>query len=101
MATPEGAQIDILGDRVIENMYFTYFAVVGMVSLWLPMLFFARGAVTDFLRSLALKAGHSGWGANAMLQSNGRARSWLRAGAVAPTRPSSAFAFVTWAWNSL
>lgn len=74
MATPEGAQIDILGDRMIENMYFTYFAVVGMVSLWLPMLFFARGAATDFLRGLAMKAGHSGWGANAMLQSGwGRA----------------------------
>jgi len=69
MATPEGAQIDILGDRMIENMYFTYFAVVGMVSLWLPMLFFARGAATDFLRGLAMKAGHSGWGENAMLQS--------------------------------
>jgi len=74
MATPEGAQIDILGDRMIENMYFTYFAVVGMVSLWLPMLFFARGAATDFLRGLAMKAGHSGWGANAMLQSR-----WARA----------------------
>jgi CDP-diacylglycerol---glycerol-3-phosphate 3-phosphatidyltransferase len=68
MATPEGAQIDILGDRMIENMYFTYFAVVGMVSLWLPMLFFARGAATDFLRGLAMRAGYSGWGANAMLQ---------------------------------
>ena len=68
MATPVGAQIDILGDRIIENMYFTYFAVVGLVSLWLPMLFFARGATTDFLRGLALKAGHSGWGTNAMLQ---------------------------------
>jgi CDP-diacylglycerol---glycerol-3-phosphate 3-phosphatidyltransferase len=68
MATPLGAQIDILGDRMIENMFFTYFAVVGMVSLWLPVFFFARGAATDFLRGLALKAGHSGWGANAMLQ---------------------------------
>jgi phosphatidylglycerophosphate synthase len=68
MATSLGAQIDILGDRMIENMFFTYFAVVGMVSLWLPVLFFARGAATDFLRGLALKAGHSGWGANAMLQ---------------------------------
>ena len=67
MATPVGAQLDVLGDRVIENMFFTYFAVVGMVSLWLPMLFFARGAATDFLRGLAMKAGHSGWGANAML----------------------------------
>jgi CDP-diacylglycerol--glycerol-3-phosphate 3-phosphatidyltransferase len=66
MATPVGAQIDILGDRIIENMFFTYFAVVGMVSLWLPILFFARGAATDFLRGLAMKAGHSGFGANAM-----------------------------------
>jgi CDP-diacylglycerol---glycerol-3-phosphate 3-phosphatidyltransferase len=68
LATPLGAQIDILGDRMIENMFFTYFAVVGMVSLWLPVLFFARGAASDFLRGLALKAGHSGWGAHAMLQ---------------------------------
>src|SRR6266571_5217456 len=68
MATPVGAQLDILGDRMIENVYFTYFAVVGMVSLWLPILFFARGAATDFLRGLAMKAGRSGWGANAMLE---------------------------------
>jgi CDP-diacylglycerol---glycerol-3-phosphate 3-phosphatidyltransferase len=69
LATPLGAQIDILGDRMIENVYFTYFAVAGMVSLWLPVFFFARGAATDFLRGLATRAGHSGWGANAMLQS--------------------------------
>jgi CDP-diacylglycerol---glycerol-3-phosphate 3-phosphatidyltransferase len=69
MATPEGAQIDVLGDRIIENMYFTYFAVVGMVSLWLPMVFFARGAATDFLRTLALSSGHSGIGASALLES--------------------------------
>jgi len=74
MATPLGAQVDILGDRMIENMFFTYFAVAGMVSLWLPVLFFARGATTDFLRGLALKSGYSGWGANAMLQT-----SWGRA----------------------
>src|SRR2546428_6672 len=68
MATPVGAQLDILGDRMIENVYFTYFAVVGMVSLWLPILFFARGAATDFLRGLAMKAGSSGWGQNGLLQ---------------------------------
>jgi CDP-diacylglycerol--glycerol-3-phosphate 3-phosphatidyltransferase len=68
LATPVGAQIDILGDRMIENVYFTYFAVVGMVSLWLPIFFFARGAATDFLRGLAMRAGHSGWGTNVLLQ---------------------------------
>jgi phosphatidylglycerophosphate synthase len=68
LATPVGAQIDILGDRMIENVYFTYFAVVGMVSLWLPVFFFARGATTDFLRGLAVRAGHSSLGASAVGQ---------------------------------
>ena len=74
LATPIGAQVDILGDRLIENVYFTYFAAVGMVSLWLPVFFFARGAATDFLRGLAMRAGHSGWGASALLQTG-----WARA----------------------
>ena len=69
LVSPVGAQVDILGDRMVENVYFTYFAVVGMVSLWLPVFFFARGAATDFLRGLAAKTGRSGWGANAMLDS--------------------------------
>ena len=73
MATQVGAQLDILGDRMIENVYFTYFAVVGMVSLWLPVFFFARGAATDFLRGLAMKAGHAstgaGWGGGVLLNS--------------------------------
>ena len=68
LATPLGAQFDILGDRVIENVYFTYFAVVGLVSLWLPVLFFARGTATDFIRNLAARAGHSGWGQSSMMQ---------------------------------
>src|SRR5437016_13508284 len=35
MATPVGAQLDILGDRMIENVYFTYFdhAVAKNVQL--------------------------------------------------------------------
>src|SRR4030088_19402 len=70
LATPMGAQVDILGDRMIENVYFTYFAVVGMVSLWLPVFFFARGAATDFLRGGAMRAGHSGLGANFMVQTS-------------------------------
>jgi CDP-diacylglycerol--glycerol-3-phosphate 3-phosphatidyltransferase len=72
MATPVGAQLDILGDRMIENVYFTYFAVVGMVSLWLPVFFFARGAATDFLRGLAMKARHTSvrtaWGGGVLLE---------------------------------
>jgi CDP-diacylglycerol--glycerol-3-phosphate 3-phosphatidyltransferase len=66
MATPLGAQLDILGDRVVENLFFTFFAVAGLISLWLPILFFVRGTVTDFLRGLAARAGRSGFGNSSM-----------------------------------
>ncbi len=69
LATPLGAQLDILGDRVVENLFFTFFAVSGLVSMWIPVLFFVRGALTDFLRGLAARAGRSGFGKNSMLQS--------------------------------
>ncbi len=53
LATRVGAQFDIAGDRVIENVFFTYFAVCGQISLWVPVIFFVRGSMTDFLRGLA------------------------------------------------
>ena len=53
LATPFGAKFDILGDRLVENLFFTCFAASGLISLWVPVLFFARGALTDFLRGLA------------------------------------------------
>jgi phosphatidylglycerophosphate synthase len=74
LATPLGAQLDILGDRLIENVFFTYFAVAGEVSLWVPVFFFFRGTVTDFVRGLAAKAGRAGFGKNSMMESGwGRA----------------------------
>ena len=68
LETPLGAQLDILGDRVIENVYFTCFAVAGLISLWVPVVFFVRGTVTDFVRGLAGRAGHTGFGKNSMME---------------------------------
>ncbi len=69
LTTPLGAQLDILGDRVVENLFFIFFAVAGLVSLWIPVLFFMRGASIDFLRGLAALNGRSGFGKNSMLES--------------------------------
>jgi CDP-diacylglycerol---glycerol-3-phosphate 3-phosphatidyltransferase len=69
LATPFGAQLDILGDRVVENLFFTFFAVSGLISLWVPVLFFVRGTLTDFLRSLAARTGRTGFAAHSMLDS--------------------------------
>jgi CDP-diacylglycerol---glycerol-3-phosphate 3-phosphatidyltransferase len=74
LASPMGAQLDILGDRVIENLFFTFFAVSGLISLWIPVIFFVRGTLTDFLRSLAARAGRSGFGREGMVETRwGRA----------------------------
>ncbi|HUJ30998.1 MAG TPA: CDP-alcohol phosphatidyltransferase family protein [Candidatus Acidoferrum sp.] len=74
LSTPIGAQLDIMGDRIVENLFFTFFAVSGLVSLWVPILFFVRGTLTDFLRGLAARAGRSGFGRNSMLETG-----WARA----------------------
>ena len=55
LATALGAKFDVLGDRVVENVFFTCFAASGLISLWVPVLFFVRGAVTDFLSGLATR----------------------------------------------
>ena len=68
LATPLGAQLDILGDRVIENLFLTYFAVSGLLSVWVPVVFFVRGTSTDFIRGLAAQEGREGFGRNGMLE---------------------------------
>jgi CDP-diacylglycerol--glycerol-3-phosphate 3-phosphatidyltransferase len=68
LATPLGAQFDILGDRVVENLFFTFFAATGLISFWIPVLFFVRGTVTDFLRGLAARSGRSGFGRDSMIE---------------------------------
>ena len=68
LATPLGAQFDILGDRVVENLFFTFFAATGLISFWIPVLFFVRGTLTDFLRGLAARSGRSGFGRKSMIE---------------------------------
>lgn len=77
LASPIGAKLDVLGDRVLENLYFVFFAVSGQLPVWVPVIFFVRGAVTDFLRGITANSGIDGryekgdgtLGKNWMLQS--------------------------------
>ena len=85
LATPLGAQLDILGDRVVENLFFTFFAVTGMISLWVPIFFFIRGTLTDFIRGVAARAGRSGFGKNSMLET------WWGRGLVASRASRAAY----------
>ena len=65
-----GAVLDILSDRIVENVYWVSFAVLGWLPLWIPLVVLTRGIITDGLRSLALEHGYTAFGKTTMMQSN-------------------------------
>lgn len=64
-----GAVLDILGDRVVENVYWIAFMALGFVPLWIPLVVVTRGILTDGLRSVALEQGYTAFGSETMMQS--------------------------------
>ena len=64
-----GALFDIVGDRIVENVYWIFFAVVGIIPFWFPMIVLARGFITDSLRSVAFAQGKTPFGSKTMMKS--------------------------------
>jgi CDP-diacylglycerol--glycerol-3-phosphate 3-phosphatidyltransferase len=64
-----GALFDIVGDRIVENAYWIYFASLGMISIWVPIFVLARGFITDAIRSAAFAKGKTPFGEKTMLNS--------------------------------
>ena len=67
-ASKFGAVLDILGDRIVENVYWIVFSALGLVPVIIPVLFITRGFVVDSLRSLALAEGYTAFGDKTMMQ---------------------------------
>lgn len=63
-----GSVFDILGDRVVENLYWIGFAVLGWVPVWVPMAVVSRGILVDGLRSMALAQGYTAFGSSTMMK---------------------------------
>ncbi|MBE7705235.1 MAG: CDP-alcohol phosphatidyltransferase family protein [Cyanobacteria bacterium SIG29] len=63
-----GSVFDILGDRVVENLYWIAFAIIGWVAPWVPMVVVTRGILTDGLRSIALSQGYTAFGSDTMMK---------------------------------
>ncbi len=63
-----GAVLDILGDRVVENIYWIVFAVLGWIPVWVPLIVVTRGILTDGVRSIALEQGYTAFGATTMMK---------------------------------
>ncbi len=56
-ATTFGAVFDIAADRVIENVFWIYFAANSSIHVWMPIAVVTRGFLTDGVRGLALTDG--------------------------------------------
>ncbi len=65
-----GAMFDIAGDRIVENVFWVYFASIGMASFWAAAIVVARSFLIDWLRTLAfIEAGQTAFGSKTMMQS--------------------------------
>ena len=65
-----GALLDIMGDRIVENIYWITFACIlpEYVPVWIPIVVVTRGILTDGVRSLAFEKGFTAFGATTMQQ---------------------------------
>lgn len=63
-----GAAFDIAADRIVESVFWIYFASVGLISFWIPAIVIARGGLTDFLRAIAFTQGQTAFGEKTMMR---------------------------------
>ncbi|MDH5761229.1 MAG: CDP-alcohol phosphatidyltransferase family protein [Gemmatimonadota bacterium] len=64
-----GAVLDITGDRIVEHVYWIYFAVAGVIPLWVPLVVVTRSFAVDTVRGLAFNCGKTAFGEKSMMQS--------------------------------
>lgn len=70
LASDFGALFDITGDRIVEHVYWIFFTAVGLVSLWVPIIYVSRGFLVDSLRTVAFsKEGKTPFGEKSMMRS--------------------------------
>lgn len=60
--TEMGAMLDVALDRAVENILWITFMYLGMVPLWVPIVFLVRSFIVDGIRGVALTQGKSGFG---------------------------------------
>ncbi len=63
-----GAVLDIMGDRIVENIYWIAFSSLGWINVIIPIIFVSRGIIVDSIRSLALAEGYTAFGEKTMMQ---------------------------------
>ena len=63
-----GALLDIMGDRIVENVFWITFCALGWINVAIPIIVLTRGIITDSLRTLAFEKGYTAFGSTTMMQ---------------------------------
>lgn len=63
-----GSLLDIMGDRIVENVFWMTFCALGWVNVSIPIIVLTRGIITDSLRTLAFEQGFTAFGSTTMMQ---------------------------------
>ncbi|MFQ5583050.1 MAG: CDP-alcohol phosphatidyltransferase family protein [Calditrichia bacterium] len=70
VASEFGALFDITGDRIVEHLYWIFYTAMGLVSMWVPIIFISRSFLVDTLRGVAYaKEGKTPFGEKSMMRS--------------------------------
>ncbi|MBI4530303.1 MAG: CDP-alcohol phosphatidyltransferase family protein [Candidatus Latescibacteria bacterium] len=67
--TTLGGLLDLVGDRIVENVCWMIFAWLRLIPLWVPVVVVSRGFLTDAIRSYALSKGRTAFGKTTMMRS--------------------------------
>jgi phosphatidylglycerophosphate synthase len=101
-ASAAGAAFDIAADRIVESVFWIYFAAAGLITFWIPVIVIARGGLTDFLRAIAFKQGQTAFGEKTMMRTWwGRALTGSRASRAAYGVVKCAAFFALGLWLTL
>ena len=63
-----GALLDIMGDRIVENVFWISFCALGWINAAIPIIVLTRGIITYSLRTLAFEKGYTAFGKTTMMQ---------------------------------
>lgn len=61
-ASITGSVYDILGDRIIENIFFIYFASHSCFNVWFALIIMLRGLTIDAVRTIFASQGKTAFG---------------------------------------
>lgn len=64
-----GGVMDITADRIVEHVFWIYFAVAGLIPLWVPLVIVTRSFLVDAVRGLAAARGRTAFGPASMMTS--------------------------------